>query len=126
MNRVAPGKLVLSITILAALAASYAFALPVPASPDPRSTAYLGVHIDDLTPQLASALKVNESSGAVIADVDQDGPACKAGLQENDVVIGFDGSRISGSEQLGSLIRAMAPGKVITLTVLRSGLKRRC
>ena len=55
-----------------------------PAWPDSRQTAYLGVHIDAVTPQQASALKLANPSGAVITDLDRDSPACKAGLKEND------------------------------------------
>jgi serine protease Do len=126
MNSVTAGKLIL-FTAVMALCASYGIAEPTPGgttATDPHSTAYLGVHIDDLTPQVAAVLRVNESNGAVIADVDQDGPACHAGLLENDVVVAFNGSKVMSSEQLGSLIHATPPGKVVTLTIIRAGARK--
>ena len=110
--------------LLAAAMGAPAFAGPVagsPASPDSRQTAYLGVHIDEVTPQQASALKLASASGAVITDLDRDGPACRAGLKENDVIVGLDGSKIESPEQLGNMIHATQPGKTVTMTVVRSG-----
>lgn len=92
--------------------------------PDSQSSAYLGVHIDQVTPQQMSALKLASSNGAVITDLDQDGPACRAGLKENDVIVGFNGSKIESPEQLGSMIHAMSPGKTVVFTVVRGGEKK--
>ena len=92
-----------------------------PAWPDSRETAYLGVHIDQVTPQQASALKLASSNGAVITDLDRDGPACRAGLKENDVIIGFNGSKVESPEQLGSMIHATPSGKIVVFSIVRSG-----
>ncbi len=114
--------LVLSLLAIAIVApASAEPPSPTPARPDSRETAYLGVHIDQVTPQQVSALKLANPNGAVITDLDQDGPACKAGLKENDVIVGLDGSKIESPEQLGNLIHGTRPGKTVTLTVVRSG-----
>ena len=92
-----------------------------PAGSDPHETAYLGVHIDEVTPQQASALKLASPSGVVITDLDQDGPACRAGLKENDVIVGLNGSKIESPEQLVNVIHVTQPGKTVTMTVVRSG-----
>jgi serine protease Do len=110
--------------LLAAAMAAPAMGEPSPgnpAAPDSHDTAYLGVHIDAVTPQQASALKLANPNGAVITDLDQDGPACKAGLKEKDVIVGLNGSKIESPEQLGSMIHVTQPGKTVTLTVVRSG-----
>ena len=86
--------------------------------------AYLGVHIDRLTPETAAALKLSDLSGAVVLDIDQDGPACRAGLHENDVIVGFNGTVIREPQQLATLIHASSAGTVITLRVIRSGQSR--
>ncbi len=111
------------ILLAAAMAAPAAAEPPSgnPASPDSHQTAYLGVHIDAVTPQQASALKLASPNGAVITDLDRDGPACKAGLKENDVIVGLNGSKIESPEQLGNMIHVTQPGKTVTLTVVRSG-----
>ncbi len=110
--------------LLAAAMAAPASGEPLPgnpASPDSHQTAYLGVHIDAVTPQQAAALKLANPNGAVITDLDRDGPACKAGLKEQDVIVGLNGSKIESPEQLGGLIHATQAGKTVTLTVVRGG-----
>ncbi len=100
---------------------------PTPAvggGPEPHSSAYLGVHIEEVSQQTASQLKLSEASGALITYVDQDGPACKAGLKTNDVVVGFNGSKIQTPDQLSEMIHTTAAGKLVKLTVLRDGQKK--
>ena len=112
------------VSILMAVAIA---AEPVSGNPawrDSHGTAYLGVHIDEVTPQQVSALKLANSNGAVITDLDQDGPACRAGLKENDVIVGFNGSKIESPEQLGNMIHVTPPGKTVMFTVVRSGEKK--
>jgi serine protease Do len=92
--------------------------------PEAHSGAYLGVQITAVTPQRASALKLPEPVGAIITYVDQDGPACRAGLMENDVVVAFDGSKVDGPEQLQGLIHASPPQKTVTLTIVRNGQRK--
>ena len=110
----------LAVALFAAAVTSRAMADPTPGWPDSHSSAYLGVHIEDVTPEQAAALKLNQNNGAVITYVDQDGPACRAGLKSNDVIVGFNGSKVESSEQLGSLIHSTAAGQTITLTIIRS------
>jgi serine protease Do len=110
----------LAVALFAAAVTSRAMADPTPGWPDSHSSAYLGVHIEDVTPEQAATLKLNQTNGAVITYVDQDGPACRAGLKSNDVIVGFNGSKVESSEQLGSLIHSTAAGQTITLTIIRS------
>jgi len=102
--------------------------IAVPASgepwPEAHSGAYLGVQITAVTPQRASALKLQEPVGAIITYVDQDGPACRAGLMENDVVVAYEGSKVDGPEQLQGLIHATAPQKTVTITIMRNGQRK--
>jgi serine protease Do len=113
-----------TILLAAAMAAPTAAASPNPAWPDSHATAYLGVHIDEVSPQQVSALKLANSNGAVITDLDQDGPACRAGLKENDVIVAFNGAIVESPEQLGSMIHATPAGKTVMFTVVRSGEKK--
>jgi len=104
-----------------------AMAVPAVAAqpwPEAHTGSYLGVQIAPVTAQQASALKLPETSGAVITYVDQDGPACHAGLLENDVVVAFDGSKVESPAQLQGLIHATPPQKTVTLTVVRGGQRK--
>ncbi len=82
---------------------------------------YLGVASQDLTPQIARMLNLGTQDGAVVTQVDPNGPAGRAGMQEEDVITAIDGHMIN---QEYPLIRALLnhkPGDTITLTVLRDG-----
>jgi serine protease Do len=92
--------------------------------PEAHSGAYLGVQVKDVTSENVSALKLSATAGAVIAYVDQDGPACHAGLIENDVVIAFDGAKVDGSAQLQSMIHVAPPQKTVVLTIVRNGQRK--
>jgi serine protease Do len=92
--------------------------------PEAHSGAYLGVQMKALTPEGASALKLKDSAGAIITYVDQDGPACHAGLLENDVVVAFNGSKVDGPAQLQGLIHTSPPMKPVTLTIVRNGQRK--
>ena len=104
-----------------------AMAVPAVAAqpwPEAHTGSYLGVQIAAVTAQQASTLKLTETSGAVITYVDQDGPACHAGLLENDVVVAFEGSKVDSPGQLQGLIHATPPQKTVTLTVMRGGQRK--
>jgi serine protease Do len=83
----------------------------------------LGVYFQELTPKLASALGVKASEGAVVTEIVPDGPAAKAGLQKDDVIVGLNGKEIDG-RALRNAVGSMAPGTSINLKVLRSGADR--
>jgi serine protease Do len=126
MRRRTTMKLGLAITLVAA-AAALATAEPRPALvgwPDQHPSSYLGVHIDELTQQTASSLKLSDTSGALITYLDQDGPACKAGLKINDVVVGFNGSKVQSPEQLQEMLHATPAGKTVAFSVVRDGRKK--
>ena len=82
---------------------------------------YLGIDIDDVTSERASALKLKEERGVEITRVDQDAPAGKAGLKEHDVILQFNGARLEGEEQLRRLIRETPAGRKVTLDISRDG-----
>jgi serine protease Do len=85
---------------------------------------YLGVTIQDVTTDIATALKLGQTHGALIGGVDSDGPAAKAGLQSGDVVVEANGRPIDDSRELRLMISAMAPGSSIALRVLHDGQMR--
>jgi membrane-associated protease RseP (regulator of RpoE activity) len=62
-----------------------------------------------------------KNGGAAITTVDQDGPACHAGLQSGDIVVAFNGKPVSTSDQFASMIHASAPGSTVMMTVIRNG-----
>ena len=97
-------------------------ATPLPPSPgDPHSAAYLGVMVGSVPADKAASLHLKEGSGAAITGVDQDGPACRAGLKSGDIITAFNGNPVEGPEQFASLIHGSAPGSTAAMTVMRDG-----
>jgi serine protease Do len=82
---------------------------------------YLGVHIQDLSPEIAKAFNYHLSGGALIGDVSPNTPASKAGLQKGDVIVKLDGQPVSDYVDLRLRISQMAPGTSVKLDVWRDG-----
>ncbi len=82
---------------------------------------YLGVDVRDLTDDELNALKIKDVRGAEITRLDHDGPACKAGVREHDVVLQMDGRAVEGQEQFRRMLRDAPAGRVVALVVLRDG-----
>ena len=85
--------------------------------------ARLGVYFQELTPKLASALGVQASKGAVVAEIVPDGPASKSGLRKDDVITALNGQAIDG-RSLRNAVGSMTPGSTINLKVLRGSSER--
>lgn len=79
----------------------------------------LGVQIQDLTPELASALGVKATKGAVVAQVIPNSSASKAGVKSGDIIIGVNGREIDSSTSLRNYIGLKRPGDTAKLKVLR-------
>ncbi len=84
---------------------------------------WLGVSIQDLTPELAKTAKITAAKGALVAEVIKGSPAEKGGLKKNDVVIAFAGKDISDSSSLRNSVAAAPAGREVKVLVLRSGKK---
>lgn len=85
----------------------------------------LGVVIQDLTPELAQAFDLDDQrGGAVVADVQEDSAAEKAGLKEGDIVIAIDGKPVASSAELRNAVGLRRVGDSIKLKVLREGKAR--
>ncbi len=79
----------------------------------------LGVGIQDLTPDLAEALKLGELRGAVIANIEAGSPAERAGLQVGDVITTVDGRAVHGATDLRNRIGLTPAGSTIRLVIKR-------
>jgi serine protease Do len=80
--------------------------------------ARLGVYVQELTPQLASALGIKATRGAIVADIAQDGPAANTGLKKEDVIVAVNGKEVDG-RSLRLEVGSMTPGTTVDLKVLR-------
>ncbi|SFM73040.1 DegQ family serine endoprotease [Thermodesulforhabdus norvegica] len=85
---------------------------------------WLGVMIQDLTPELAKSFGLKEPKGALVADVLEGGPADKAGIKRGDIIVEFDGKEIPDARTLSRIVAATAPNSHVDVTVLRDGKKK--
>lgn len=86
--------------------------------------AYLGVQMQDITPQLASAFEIEESRGAVVTKIATGSAAEKAGLQVGDVVTAVDGVSLQNAANLRNTIGLLMVGQTIELDIIRDGKAR--
>jgi serine protease Do len=85
---------------------------------------YMGVSVQDITPELATAMKIGQTRGALIGDVDPKGPAAQSGLVSGDVIVEANGKTIEDSRMLRLIVGSMAPGSQLSLRVLHDGQSR--
>jgi serine protease Do/serine protease DegQ len=83
-----------------------------------------GVTSQDLTPEMARALKSSTSQGAAVVDVASGSAAEKAGLKPADVVVAINGRRIKGSLDLRNQLGLVPVGDTVEITVQRDGRER--
>jgi serine protease Do len=80
---------------------------------------WLGVSIQNLTPELAKQFALSDDKGVLIGDVVEGSPAEKAGLQRGDVLIEFESKKIEEPNQLRNMVADTSPGQIITLKIVR-------
>ncbi len=82
---------------------------------------WLGVMIQDITPELAQSFGLKSAEGVLVSEVVKGSPAEKAGLLRGDVIIRFDGNEIKSSHKLSQLASAAAPNTRVKIDILRNG-----
>ncbi len=85
------------------------------------SRGWLGVGIQDLTPELAAGFGVSPRSGVLVGQVFDGGPAARAGIKPGDIVTHVDGKPVATSRQLTAAVAAIAPGTSVEVKLLRDG-----
>ncbi len=82
---------------------------------------YLGVTIQDVNAGLAKEFKLKEKEGALVSDVLAGGPASKSGMASGDVVLEFNGHKVTDSRQLKLRVAETRPGETVAVNILRNG-----
>jgi serine protease Do len=82
---------------------------------------WLGVRIQTVTDEIAESLNIKPARGALIAGVEDKGPAKPAGIEPGDVVIKFDGKEIKEPKDLSRVVADTAVGKEVDVVIIRKG-----
>jgi serine protease DegQ len=82
---------------------------------------WIGVEVQDLTPELADSFKLPSAEGALIAGVLRGGPADRAGIKAGDILVAVEGKPVGDSSDMLNLVAALQPGKLAKLSLMRAG-----
>ena len=88
------------------------------------SRGWLGVVIQEVSADLAESFGLDRPRGALVAQVQEDSPASKAGLQASDVILEFNGKTVESSSDLPRMVGLAKPGASIPLQVWRKGKRQ--
>lgn len=88
------------------------------------SRGWIGVSIQPLDRDIANSLGLEEARGALVASVTPDGPAARAGLQQGDVILTFNGQQIENSRDLTQRVGSTAIGNNSRVEILRNGRRQ--
>jgi serine protease Do len=82
---------------------------------------WIGVTIQDLTPELSQKFGLKKTSGALVSDVAKDSPAGKAGIKRGDIIFEINGKEIKDVSSLRNMVAQSKVGSEISMKILRSG-----
>ena len=85
---------------------------------------WLGVSIQEITPDLAKQFNLKDEKGVLVGDVIEDSPAEKAGIQRGDVIIDYDGKTVEDVTDLRNMVASTPPDKEIMIKLIRNGKEK--
>jgi serine protease Do len=85
---------------------------------------WLGVSIQNLTPELAQTLKFKKVAGVLVNSVDSKTPAHEGGIKRGDIILQFDGNPVPGSKHLQKMVADTKIGKDVEVKVFREGKEK--
>lgn len=124
MRRSRVMSMVLLLLVAAPLSqAVFAQGQPGAAAPSQAAGAYLGIAIEPLPPALGAQLppSIPRGQGVLVAQVEPDSPAAKAGIRPYDVLLSYDDQKLFSPEQLTKLVRADKPGRQVKIQGVHNG-----
>ena len=82
---------------------------------------WIGVTIQELTPELSQKFGLKKANGALVSDVAKDSPAAKAGIMRGDIILEFNGKGVKDVSTLRNMVAQSKAGSEISVKILRSG-----
>ena len=113
---------VLGVSLLLALVLA---AGVVRADDDDEKSGYLGIYMQELTREVSRGLDLDVKKGILISGVEDGSPAAEAGLEDGDVIIGFNGEKVTSPDELRDLVMDTEVGTKVKLTIVRDGDKEK-
>src|SRR5207249_8218666 len=85
---------------------------------------WLGIGIQEVTPELAAKFGIKESDGILVNDVFENEPAARAGLKPGDIIAKVLGRRVETPAALSRSVAGLSPGTKVELEIIRNGERR--
>ena len=82
---------------------------------------WIGVSIQSVTPEIAKSFGLKEARGALVGDVEQKGPAGKAGIRQGDIIVSFGGHQVKNANTLPRLVAETPVGRSVAVVLMRDG-----
>jgi serine protease Do len=117
-----------SLALLCGVVVLSLLILNIPAQAKKKSVSekgWLGVYIQDLDKGLIEALGLRTTEGVLVNDIAEDSPAETAGMETKDVIIKYDGKKVTKSDDLTAEVRKTKPGKKVEIEINRDGSKKK-
>jgi serine protease Do len=80
---------------------------------------WIGVMIQDVTPEIAKSFGLETPRGALVADVIPNGPADKAGIQRGDIIVKYNGTEVEDYHAFSKMVAATQPGTKVKIELIR-------
>lgn len=85
---------------------------------------WLGVSIQEITPELAQQFQLDKDYGTLVADVIEGSPAEKAGIEHGDVIVEFGGKSVNEPYNFRNMVAGTPPGTAVEMKLIRNGETR--
>jgi len=85
---------------------------------------WIGVYVQQVTPEIAESLDLADDEGALVADVTEGGPAAQAGVKRGDIIVELNGNKIDEMSELPKLVAGYTPGTKTKIKVFRDGKEK--
>lgn len=86
---------------------------------------WIGISYGEITPEIARALRLPVTEGVIVAAVVRDGPADRAGIEPNDIIIQIGDKKVTGSAVIENFIRNARVGQKVEITLVRDSSRKK-
>ncbi len=117
-------RLLICILLLASTSSESTVSASAPSALQSSGGGYLGVYLGDINEERARDLKLAEARGAVVGKVDDNSPAARSGLQENDVILTYNDQQVQNRAHFFRFLVESSPGSRVTLGISHRGEHR--